>query len=79
MPPYFSTIFRARPPLEYVPPVEGLAPKNYRLKGYQPLLDPHLHILDRFEEKEKAAEPFETKQQMLARLKKQKIIKHLSE
>jgi len=34
MPPYFSTLFRARPPLEYVFPADGLVAKNYKHKGY---------------------------------------------
>jgi len=36
-------------------------------------------MIDRFEDVEKPAEPFETKLEMIARLKKQKVIKHLTE
>lgn len=52
VPSYFSQFFRARPPLEYVQPTDGIAPKNYRIKGYQPLVDEHHNVLERFEEQD---------------------------
>ena len=34
IPPWFPNFFRARPPLEYVEPCDGIVPKNYHIKGY---------------------------------------------
>lgn len=48
--------------MNYLEPSDGLAPKNYRIKGYQPLVDDHTDIIDRFEQKDKENKAqFETK------------------
>jgi len=59
-----------------VPPCEGIAPKNYHVKGYQPLLDSQQSIFSRFEDHDQPNNT-ESKAATLARLKKQKIIDHL--
>ena len=69
IPPWFPNFFRARPPLEYIEPSDGVVPKNYHIKGYQPLMDENTDILNKFEE---ADQPItgESKAQTLARLRK---------
>jgi hypothetical protein len=40
---------------EYTPPVEGLVKKNYRVKGYQSLIDEYSEIFNKFEEEDTPA------------------------
>lgn len=47
LPPYFANIFRARPPLQYIPS-EPIT--NYASKGYTCMIDPITKIFDRFED-----------------------------
>lgn len=41
---------------EYYPPVEGLVKKNYRIKGYQTLIDEYSEIFNKFENEDQVAE-----------------------
>ena len=68
--------FRARAPLEFIPPEKK---KNYQIRGYTCLVDPITNIFDRFEDVDQAPKIQETKAQAKARIKKEKIMKHLTE
>lgn len=67
-------MFRARPPLEYIPPPEGVAFKNYQRRGYDPLIDSNTHAIERFEDHDQPKP--KSKQETLAELRKQKAISH---
>jgi U1 small nuclear ribonucleoprotein len=71
MPPIFSQKFRARPMLEYIEPAPV---KNYKPKGYQPLIDDFSNIMDRFEDVDEQPVPYISKSEMKAKLKKEKMI-----
>ncbi len=60
--------------LEYIEPASV---KNYKSKGYQPLIDDHIKIMDRFEEKDEAPSTFVSKAEMKAKLKKEKMIENI--
>jgi len=79
MPNYFSNLFRARQPLEFHPAADGQVPKNYRLKGYQALIDDNTNAVDRFEDKNPDVPATESKAVQKAREKKEKVIAHLTE
>ena len=68
--------FRARAPLEFIPPVKK---KNYKVRGYTCLVDPITNVFDRFEDQDQVPKIQETKAQAKKRIKKEKIIKHLTE
>ena len=60
--------------LEYIEP----APlKNYKSKGYQPLIDEHTNLMDKFEEKDQPPSTFVSKSELKAKLKKEKIIENI--
>lgn len=77
VPTYFSSFFRARPPLDYVEPPNGVTPKNYRIKGYQPLVDETSQVLERFEDIDTDSKL--NKKLSLEERRRQKVISHLSE
>lgn len=62
---------------EYQPPTEGLVKKNYRVKGYQSLIDEYSEIFNKFEEEDTPAEAVELKSAAKLRLKKAKILQNL--
>tara|TARA_B110000305_G_C18960212_1_gene412420 strand:+ start:161 stop:322 length:162 start_codon:yes stop_codon:yes gene_type:complete len=49
LPGSFAMKFRARAPLEFVPPQKK---KNYQLRGYTHMVDPITNIFDRFEDQD---------------------------
>ena len=74
MPPIFSQKFRARQMLEYIEPASL---KNYKSKGYQPLIDEHTNLMERFEEKDETPPPFVSKAELKAKQKKEKMIENI--
>ena len=62
---------------EYVPPIEGFVKKNYRVKGYQTLIDEFSEIYNKFEEENKPAEEIEPKSAAKLRLKKAKLLQNM--
>jgi hypothetical protein len=59
---------------EYYPPVEGLVKKNYRVKGYQTLIDEYSEIFNKFEEEDSPANAVELKSAAKLRIKKANLL-----
>jgi len=62
---------------EYFPPVEGLVKKNYRVKGYQTLIDEYSEIFNKFEEEDTKPDLVELKSVAKLRMKKAKLLSNL--
>ena len=60
--------------LEYIEPASL---KNYKSKGYQPLIDEHTNLMERFEEKDETPPPFVSKAELKAKQKKEKMIENI--
>ena len=64
---------------EYYPPVDGLVKKNYRVKGYQTLIDEYSEIFNKFESVDQVAPVVELKSAAKLRVKKANLLQNIIE